>query len=56
MSGELADLILDECVEVAAVPGEAFGPSGLCASPTPCPTTTSSKVSPAYREFFSPDG
>jgi len=24
---ELADLILDEC-EVAAVPGEAFGPSG----------------------------
>ena len=27
-SGELADLILDE-VEVAAVPGEAFGPSGF---------------------------
>ena len=26
-SGELADLILDE-VEVAVVPGEAFGPSG----------------------------
>ena len=27
-SGELADLILDE-VEVAVVPGEAFGPSGF---------------------------
>ncbi len=27
-SGELADLTLDE-VEVAAVPGEAFGPSGF---------------------------
>ena len=27
-SGELADLILDE-VEVAALPGEAFGPSGF---------------------------
>jgi aspartate/methionine/tyrosine aminotransferase len=43
-SAELAELILDE-VEVAVVPGEAFGTPGYCGSRTPCPTTTWSRAS-----------
>lgn len=47
-SAELASLILDE-VEVAVVPGEAFGTPATCGSPTPWATPTSPRVSAGSR-------
>ena len=42
-SAELCELALEE-VEVAVVPGEAFGAGATCGCPTPWATTTWSRV------------